>query len=155
MRLLPGVAGERGESGEVLAQEQGGRALPSGIMRRDDAPAGSTLRGHESLNRIGGKRGLIAKGEESGVEGAGELFERGDTCADRRGHAFRPRGVFGDEDGQAGESGADVPGACTEHDDHRPGPGGERGLGGAHDERATLDKQQLLRFTHAGRCSGG
>ena len=113
--------------------------MASGVTRGNDAAAGGALGGEELGDHRGVKGRLIAKCDERGVEGAGKLAERRDAGADGRGHALGPSGVFDGEHGQAGERGADFFGVGAEDDDDRPRAGGERGLGGADDERLAVE----------------
>ena len=149
------LAGEFGEGGEVFAEKKRGRGVAPAIARGDDAAPGAALRREQLRNRSGGKRRLIAERDERGVEPAGELAQRGDAGANRRGHAFGPGGIFRHEHGQAREHGTDFFGVCTEHHDDRPGGRRERGLDRAYEQRATADFEQLLRRAHARRGAGG
>ncbi len=75
-------AGECGEGGEMLAEEERGCGIAAVVMRGDDAAAGGALTLDEARDDVGGERGLVAEGDERGVERAGELLQHRDAGAD-------------------------------------------------------------------------
>ena len=147
-------AGERGERGKIFRKKQGGRTVPAAVVRGNDAATGGALGRDELRDGVGGKCGLIAEGDERGVELPGELLEGCHADANRGSHALRPSRILGDEHRQPGEQWADFFRVRTEHDDDRPRGRSERGFDGADEQRLAVDDEELFRRAHARRFPG-
>ena len=128
----------------MCAQQQRRRAVARGVAGGYNAATGGMLGSEKLRDYRGVKGGLVAEGDERGLERAGELPKGGNASTNGCGHTLGPSSVFDDDHRQSGEGGPDFFGVGTQDNDDRPGPGSECGLRGAGYERLAVEKKELL-----------